>query len=42
MNNQPRFSIVIPTRQRHQTLGYAIQSVLFQNYPDFEVVVVPV
>ena len=39
MNNQPRFSIVIPTRQRHQTLGYAIQSVLFQNYPDFEVVV---
>jgi glycosyltransferase involved in cell wall biosynthesis len=37
--NRPRFSIVIPTRQRHQTLGYAIQSVLFQHYPDFELVV---
>ncbi len=36
---KPRFSIVIPTRQRHQTLGYAIQSVLFQDYPDFELVV---
>jgi len=35
----PRFSIVIPTRQRHQTLGYAIQSVLFQEWPDFELVV---
>ena len=39
MNNLPRFSIVIPTRQRHQTLGYAIQSVLFQPFEDFEVVV---
>ena len=37
--NRPRFSIVIPTRQRHQTLGYAIQSVLFQPFEDFEVVV---
>ncbi|MCC6538392.1 MAG: glycosyltransferase family 2 protein [Bryobacterales bacterium] len=37
--NRPQFSIVIPTRQRHQTLGYAIQSVLFQDWPDYEVVV---
>lgn len=39
MTTRPRFSIVIPTRQRHQTLGYAIQSVLFQDYQDFELVV---
>ena len=36
---RPRFSIVIPTRQRHQTLPYAIQSVLFQNCDDFELIV---
>jgi len=35
----PRFSIVIPTRQRHQTLASAIESVLFQSFPDFEVIV---
>lgn len=39
MMNRPRFSIVIPTRQRHQTLGYAMQSVLFQDCPDYELVV---
>ena len=37
--NAPRFSIVIPTRQRHQTLAYAIQSVMNQNHPDFELIV---
>jgi glycosyltransferase involved in cell wall biosynthesis len=37
--SRPRFSIVIPTRQRHQTLAYAIQSVLFQDYADFELIV---
>lgn len=36
---RPRFSVVIPTRQRHATLGYAIQSVLFQDHPDFELIV---
>ncbi|HLO47854.1 MAG TPA: glycosyltransferase [Kamptonema sp.] len=33
------FSIVIPTRQRHDTLKYSIQSVLSQTYSDFELVV---
>ncbi|MCT7965209.1 glycosyltransferase [Laspinema sp. D1] len=34
-----KFSVIIPTRQRHNTLQYAIQSVLNQTYQDFEVVV---
>lgn len=33
------FSIIIPTRQRHNTLKYAIQSVLNQTYTEFELVV---
>jgi glycosyltransferase involved in cell wall biosynthesis len=33
------FSIVIPTRQRHDTLKYAIQSVINQSYKDFELIV---
>ncbi len=33
------FSIVIPTRQRHDTLKYSIQSVLNQTYREFELVV---
>jgi glycosyltransferase involved in cell wall biosynthesis len=37
--SRPRFSIVIPTRQRHQTLPYAIQSVLFQDFPDYELII---
>ena len=36
---KPRFSIVIPTRQRHRTLSSAIQSVLGQPYEDFELIV---
>jgi glycosyltransferase involved in cell wall biosynthesis len=35
----PRFSIVIPTRQRHATLKYAIESCLAQEIEDYEVVV---
>jgi glycosyltransferase involved in cell wall biosynthesis len=38
MPNQ-RFSIVIPTRQRHRTLAYAIQSVLLQPGDDYELIV---
>jgi glycosyltransferase involved in cell wall biosynthesis len=34
-----KFSIIIPTRERHDTLPYAIQSVLNQTHPDFEIVV---
>jgi glycosyltransferase involved in cell wall biosynthesis len=37
--SRPRFSIIIPTRQRHQTLAYAMQSVLFQDWQDFELIV---
>src|SRR5687767_990466 len=33
------FSIVIPTRERADTLHHAIRSVLFQTYPNFELVV---
>ena len=38
MNNL-LFSIIIPTRQRHDTLKSAIQSVLNQSYDNFEIVV---
>ncbi len=37
--NIPKFSVIIPTRQRHDTLKSAIQSVINQTYPDFELVV---
>lgn len=33
------FSVVIPTRQRHDTLRYSIQSVLNQTYKDFELII---
>jgi glycosyltransferase involved in cell wall biosynthesis len=33
------FSIVIPTRERHDTLKYSIQSVINQTYKDFELVI---
>jgi glycosyltransferase involved in cell wall biosynthesis len=39
MTSKPLFSIIIPTRQRHDTLKYAIQSVINQSYQDFELVI---
>lgn len=36
---RPRFSIVIPTRNRHYTLKYSLLSCLNQNFSDYEIVV---
>jgi len=37
--NRPRFSIVIPTRQRARTLEVAIKTCLAQSFDDYEIVV---
>ena len=37
--SSPRFSIVIPTRDRAATLAYALRTCLSQEFEDFEVVV---
>ena len=34
---KPFFSIVIPTRNRHDTLHYSIETVLQQNFDDYEI-----
>ncbi len=39
MPDRPTFSIVIPTRERHRTLEFAIRSVLEQPHDDYELVV---
>jgi len=36
---RPYFSIVIPTRNRAHTIGYAVKSAMNQTYEDYEVVV---
>ena len=38
-NNQTRFSILIPTRNRHETLSFAIKTCLEQNFENYEIVV---
>ena len=38
-SNSPRFSIVIPTRNRARTLGATLQSCLDQNFSNYEIVV---
>ena len=37
--SRPKFSIVIPTRQRHETLSVTLQTCLWQEGTDFEIVV---
>lgn len=36
---KPFLSVVIPTRQRHETLPYAIRTILEQDFNDYEIVV---
>lgn len=40
MNNNPFFSVLIPTKNRAQLVGHAIQSVLDQTFNDFEIILV--
>ena len=35
----PKFSIVIPTRERHETLKFALQTCVEQEFDDYEIVV---
>lgn len=35
----PRYSILIPTRCRHDTLRYSLETVVAQRFPDYEVVI---
>lgn len=39
MSSQNLFSVIIPTRQRHDTLKHSIQSVINQTHKEFELVV---
>lgn len=39
MNNNPFFSVLIPTKNRSHIVGMAIQSVLNQTFKDFEIIV---
>jgi len=39
VQGRPKYSIVIPTRERHDVLKFAIQSVLTQAHDDYEIVV---
>jgi glycosyltransferase involved in cell wall biosynthesis len=38
--NKPKVSVIIPTYNRANLVGRAIQSVLNQTYQDFEIIIV--
>ena len=40
VSERPQFSIVIPTRNRAETLGPAIETCLSQDFEDFELLIV--
>lgn len=40
IDNAPFFSVLIPTKNRAHLVGYAIQSVLSQDFEDFEIILV--
>lgn len=39
MNNTPFISIIIPTRQREETLKYTIKTILEQSFQNYEIIV---
>ena len=39
MSTRPLLSLVIPTRERDETLRYALRTVIAQRYPDLEIIV---
>ena len=40
MKKKPLISIVIPTRNRHETLPFTIKTILQQDFDDYEIIVV--
>jgi len=38
-NKKPFISIVIPTRQRHETLKYTIKTILNQNFNNYQIII---
>ena len=39
MSEKPMFSVVIPTRERCETLEFAIKTILSQTYDNFELII---
>lgn len=37
--SNPKFSVIIPTRERAETLPYALRTCTDQDFDDFEVIV---
>jgi glycosyltransferase involved in cell wall biosynthesis len=40
LTQPPFFSVLIPTKNRSHLVGHAVQSVLGQNFDDFEIILV--